>query len=154
MSAGGKFFETGPGFGRLWSIMSLFSPIRVRCALPAVVLAGAVFLVGAEVRAAQPSRADTSAVDAAFAEPEATQLRALATAAEAEFWLERHVPEGFTLGDAPEFFEAADEVFFNAEEGLLIFAYRSALTGKWIAWVAFDAQGAGVVHTAAIGPER
>ena len=52
------------------------------------------------------------------------------------------------------FFEAADEVFFNAEENLYVYAYRSAATGRWIAWVAFDADRAGVVHTAAIELDR
>lgn len=83
-------------------------------------------------------------------EPRAERLKALASALEAELWLEAEFPEGFTLAEAPEFFAAADEVFFEAQEQLLVFAYRSALTGRWIAWVAFDSAGRGVVHSAAV----
>ncbi len=82
--------------------------------------------------------------------PDAARLKALDSAAAAECWLAREIPEGSSLEDAPEFFEAADEVFFNAEENLWIYAYRSAATGKWIGWVAFDAGRTGVVHTAAV----
>jgi hypothetical protein len=87
-------------------------------------------------------------------EPNASQLRRLRTAAEVELWLAREVPEGFSIAEAPGFFEAADEVFFNAEENLFVYAYRSAETGRWIAWVAFDADRSGVVHTAAINLDR
>lgn len=87
-------------------------------------------------------------------EPSAAQLRRLRSAADVELWLAREVPDGFTLAEAPEFFAAADEVFFNAEENLHVYAYRSAVTGRWIAWVAFDAERGGVVHTAAIDLDR
>ncbi len=87
-------------------------------------------------------------------EPSASQLRRLKSVAEVECWLAHEVPEGLTLSEAPDFFAAADEVFFNAEENLFIYAYRSASTGGWIAWVAFDADRTGVVHTAAIAVDR
>ncbi len=82
--------------------------------------------------------------------PDAAKLKALDSAGAAERWLAREIPAGFALEDAPDFFEAADEVFFNAEESLWIYAYRSASTGKWIGWVAFDAERTAVTHTAAV----
>ena len=87
-------------------------------------------------------------------EPSACLLRRLKHATEVELWLGREVPEGLTLAEAPEFFAAADEVFFSEEENLFVYAYRSAETGRWIAWVAFDADRTGVVHTAAIDLDR
>ena len=95
-----------------------------------------------------------SSAESQGCEPNPVQLRRLRCAAEVELWLAREIPEGFTLAEAPGFFEAADEVFFNAEENLYVYAYRSAATGRWIAWVAFDADRAGVVHTAAIELDR
>lgn len=82
--------------------------------------------------------------------PDAAKLKALDNAEAAERWLAREIPAGSALEDAPDFFEAADEVFFNAEESLWIYAYRSAATGKWIGWVAFDAERTAVTHTAAV----
>lgn len=116
-------------------------------------LAFVVPMAGVTARGAETSGAVAITADA-DAEPKAAQLKALASAAEAELWLETLIPEGFTLGEAPAFFEAADEVFYQAEEDLLVFAYRSSVTGKWIAWVAFDADRTGVVHTAAIDLDR
>lgn len=88
--------------------------------------------------------------EAPVEEPVARRLKVLATAHEAEQWLAQAIPVGLTLREAPDFFAAADEVFFEPEETLLIFAYRSATAGAWIAWVAFDEDCAGVLHTAAI----
>jgi hypothetical protein len=119
-------------------------------------LAGAL-AVSSFAQAASESEAGAMKVGSAESqglEPNAVQLRRLGSAAEVELWLAREVPEGFTLAEAPGFFEAADEVFFNAEENLFIYAYRSAVTGRWIAWVAFDADRTGVVHTAAIELDR
>lgn len=87
---------------------------------------------------------------ATVSEPVAGQLKALGSAAEAELWLGQRILPGFTLAEAPEFFADADEVFFEEAEGLFVYAYRSAVTGKWIAWIAFDAERSGVLHTAAI----
>lgn len=82
--------------------------------------------------------------------PDAGQLRSLESVTDAELWLETWVPVGMSYEQAPEFFDAADEVFFESSEQLWVFAYRSAKTGRWIAWVAFDAEGDTVVHTAGI----
>lgn len=125
------------------------SPLRATRSL----LCAGLVLVGS-VSGAATAQAAEGVVVKAEGEPRAGQLKALASAAEAELWLETLIPLGFTLGEAPGFFEAADEVFYQAEEGLLIFAYRSSVTGKWIAWVAFDADRTGVLHTAAIDLDR
>jgi len=119
-------------------------------------LLGAGFLAVAPVGHAQCKARVVSvrSAESQGLEPSASQLRRLRSAADVELWLAREVPEGFTLAEAPEFFAAADEVFFNAEENLHVYAYRSAVTGRWIAWVAFDADRSGVVHTAAIDLDR
>ena len=118
--------------------------------LRVLVCAGALGFAGLRMEAAQkPGTAEAGAF-----EPSAAQLKRLASAADAEVWLAREIPQGLTLAEAPEFFGAADEVFFNAEENLHVYAYRSAVTGRWIAWVAFDADRAAVVHTAAVELER
>lgn len=130
---------------------------------PSRVFIGSFLLVGAiamisPVQAGSESGAGAkknirSAESQGF-EPSASQLRRLKCAAEVELWLAREIPEGLTIAEAPGFFEAADEVFFNAEENLYIYAYRSSVTGRWMAWVAFDADRTGVVHTAAIELDR
>jgi hypothetical protein len=81
---------------------------------------------------------------------QAAELSALRDATAAEEWLANNIPVGAALADAPEFFADADEVFFDAEENLLVFVYRSSDRSRWIAWVSFDAERVGVVHTAAI----
>lgn len=113
-------------------------------------------LLSLAVSHAEASANETSGVvlQAGVFEPSAMQLSRLTNAADVELWLEREIPVGLTLAEAPEFFAAADEVFFNAEENLFIYAFRSAATGRWVAWVAFDADRTGVVHTAAIDLER
>lgn len=117
--------------------------------------AGLVLVSCATGLTVQAAEAPAAAIrSGAEVEPSAAQLKALASAAEAELWLETVIPVGFTLREAPAFFEAADEVFYEAEEDLLVFAYRSSVTGKWIAWVAFDADRTGVVHSAAIDLDR
>jgi hypothetical protein len=119
--------------------------------------AGAVLALGSGVaRGAEEetTRVEEQAGAVVAAGPSAERLKALERAEEAELWLEQAIPVGFTVGEAPEFFEAADEVFFEAGEGLHVFAYRSAETGRWIAWVAFDADRSGVIHTAAIELDR
>ena len=121
------------------------------CSLLGLGLLGAAPQVQAAPKAA--GSAPRSVVSQGF-EPSASQLRRLRNAADVELWLAREVPEGLTLAEAPEFFADADEVFFNAEENLYVYAYRSAATGRWIAWVAFDPQRTGVVHTAAIDLDR
>lgn len=70
-------------------------------------------------------------------------------ASDAELWLLTYFPPGTTLAEAPHFFAAANEVFFDAEEQLLFFTYRSHEEGRWIAWVAFDPERGAVAHTAA-----
>jgi hypothetical protein len=121
------------------------------------VLAGALVatsLVQAAPEGGSGAKNKVRSAESQGCEPSPVQLRRLRCAAEVELWLAREIPEGFTLAEAPGFFEAADEVFFNQEENLYVYAYRSAATGRWIAWVAFDADRAGVVHTAAIELER
>ena len=110
--------------------------------------------LGAGPVAQATAQAAPSRDEALAAESSAKQLRVLATAHEAEQWLGQAIPVGLTLREAPDFFAAADEVFFEPEQALLIFAYRSATAGAWIAWVAFDEDCAGVLHTAAIDLER
>lgn len=112
------------------------------------ILASAGIAAGSLVRAA-PAGAEGARCIVSDG-PDAARLKALDSAEAAECWLAREIPAGASLEDAPEFFEAADEVFFNAEENLWIYAYRSAATGKWLGWVAFDAGRTGVVHTAAV----
>lgn len=129
-------FLTRAALGLAWTTLGLGAGLtRAAAAAPAV------------------EKAEPKIVEAAGG-PSAAKLKALASAAEAELWLEQAIPAGLTVGEAPDFFEAADEVFFEAGEGLHVFAYRSAETGKWIAWVAFDADRNGVAHTAAIELER
>lgn len=98
--------------------------------------------------------AASHAAEPAISEPGADQLKRSIDAEAAEAWLARAIPEGLMMAEAPEFFAAADEVFYNAEEDLFIYAYRSAATGRWIAWVAFDSDRARVAHTAAIELDR
>lgn len=128
------------------------------CLLPlsALRVFGCVFAFGMAASAAHaaPQTGPESRVGSADFEPSASLLRRLKNAEEVELWLAREIPQGLTLAEAPEFFAAADEVFFNAEENLYVYAYRSAETGRWIAWVAFDADRSGVVHTAAINLDR
>lgn len=123
-------------------------------AYPFRVLAVSLFAAAAAASGAPVCLAASAACEARAAAkpagPDASRLKALNHAEAAERWLAREIPAGFALEDAPEFFEAADEVFFNAEENLWIYAYRSAATGKWIGWVAFDVERTGVVHTAAV----
>lgn len=121
-------------------------PVALRFALCSGLLSGAVSW--AEAGSSNGLRGEECI--AADLEPCAAQLKRLKTAAEVEAWLAREVPEGLSLAEAPEFFAAADEVFLSAEEGLFLYVYRSAATGRWTAWVAFDADRTGVVHTAAI----
>ena len=124
----------------------LFRPVVLRVLL----CAGGLGAAGLRMEAAQKP----GAVDAGAFEPSAVQLKRLASATDAELWLAREIPQGLTLAEAPDFFGAADEVFFNAEENLYVYAYRSAVTGRWIAWVAFDADRTAVVHTAAVELDR
>ena len=65
-------------------------------------------------------------------------------------WLARNLPVGTTLSEFPGFFAAASEIFFDGDENLLVFVYRGADGHPWLAWVSFDSEGMGVVHTAAI----
>lgn len=131
-------------------MLSRFSP-RGSALFRVIVCAAGLGFAGAHAQAAEPGEPAGSVV--AF-EPSAAQLKRLASAVDAEAWLAREIPAGLTLAEAPEFFAAADEVFFNEEENLFIYAYRSAATGRWIAWVAFDAGRTGVVHTAGIELDR
>lgn len=108
----------------------------------------------AQAESAPASGRACSTSEAGWLEPDAAQLRHLGDAVQAELWLSQKILPGFTLAEAPEFFASADEVFFDAEENLFIYAYRSAVTGKWVAWVAFDAERTGVVHTSAIALDR
>ena len=82
--------------------------------------------------------------------PSLAELTALPDADSAEDWLEQAIPVGTALADAPDFFAAASEVFYDADENLVVFVYRSSDRGRWIAWVSFDSERVGVVHTAAI----
>ncbi len=78
------------------------------------------------------------------------ELVGLPNAGAAEEWLANAIPLGTALADAPDFFAAASEVFYDADENLVVFVYRSSDRGRWIAWVSFDSERVGVVHTAAI----
>ncbi len=71
-------------------------------------------------------------------------------AAAADTWLTHAIPVGTTLADAPDFFAAASEVFYDADEDLMVFVYRSAERGRWLAWVSFDARRMSVVNTSAV----
>ncbi len=79
----------------------------------------------------------------------AADLAAQPDALAAEAWLLKSIPAGTALADAPDFFAAAHEVFYDPQEGLMVFVYRSATSPRWKAWVSFDPQRAGVVHSAA-----
>lgn len=93
--------------------------------------------------AASPSR--PLSVKSALASDLARQPDAEA----AETWLAQNIPDGATLGDFPDFFAAAHEAFFDAQENRLVFVYRSAAPGRWVAWVSFDGERNGVVDTIA-----
>ena len=106
---------------------------------------GPVAASAAPIPAARPSEAA-----AAPASSLAAELALLPDAAAATAWLERNVPVGTALAEFPGFFADANEIFFDGEENLLVFVYLGADDRPWIAWVSFDADGFGVVHTAAL----
>ena len=127
----------------------MLPPFLSRRLLVIAALAAVAGTASVPVHAA-PAEAEMASCPATPDGPDAAKLKALDSAEAAERWLAREIPAGSALEDAPEFFEAADEVFFNTEESLWIYAYRSAATGKWIGWVAFDAERTAVTHTAAV----
>lgn len=86
---------------------------------------------------------------AALASELATELALQPDAASAEGWLSRHIPAGTSLSDHPRFFAAAHEAYFDGEDSVLVFVYRSATPGRWTAWVTFDAERVGVLDTSA-----
>lgn len=141
---------------RGWDVFSRFMGSRfiTRMGFRFFVGAGLTSLAGTIAQAEEVSLAEPVRGEAVEVAPRVWQFTHLTTAAEAERWLAREIPDGLMLLEAPDFFAAADEVFFNAEEDLFIYAYYSAETGKWVAWVAFDADRARVVHTAAIDLDR
>lgn len=97
-------------------------------------------------RAEAPATSGASSLAVALS----AELTGLADAASAEEWLADAIPVGTALADEPDFFADASEVFYDADEGLVVFVYRSATRGRWVAWVSFDSERVGVVHTAAI----
>ncbi|TAG31284.1 MAG: hypothetical protein EAZ36_03095 [Verrucomicrobia bacterium] len=81
---------------------------------------------------------------------DASDLIAQPNASAAQRWLETCFPVGTTLADAPHFFAAAQEVFYDAEESLLFFVYRSSEPDQWTAWIGFDPERGVVTQAAAI----
>lgn len=81
----------------------------------------------------------------------ATEFTLLPDASSAEAWLAQNIPAGTALSDHPGFFAAAHEVFFDGEDHVLVFVYRSATPERWVAWVSFDAERMGVIDTTATG---
>lgn len=92
---------------------------------------------------AAPAQASSSASYATAELMRATDADA------AEAWLTRQIPAGTALSEHPDFFAAANEAFYDAQDGLLIFVYRSPAPGRWVAWVSFDPERGGVVATTA-----
>ena len=126
-----------------------FCPLPLRTARLAFCLcAGVLFPSFTATRLAASTETDSAAP--ASLRSLVAELSALPNADAAEDWLADTIPLGTALADAPDFFAAANEVFYDADEDLVVFVYRSSGHGRWIAWVSFDSERVGVVHTAAI----
>lgn len=125
----------------------MLTPSVFRLSRAALVLCGAAF---SPLVSASKATTPAVAVRPTSASASAAELGALPDAESAETWLEHNIPVGTVLAEFPGFFAAASEVFLDSEENLLVFVYPAAEEGRWLAWVSFDAEGYGVVHTAAI----
>jgi hypothetical protein len=127
--------------------------LRIRLSLPRVPGLTACLCASAFLPAlASPLQASTECVHevaARHTNHSVAELTGLPDASAAEAWLGKAIQPGDTLADHPDFFAAASEVFFDADENLLVFVYRSAHSDRWIAWVSFEAERMVVVHTAA-----
>lgn len=88
-------------------------------------------------------------IHSAAASEFATEFTLLPDASFAEAWLAQHIPAGTALSDHPRFFAAAHEVFFDSEDNVLVFVFRSASPDRWVAWVSYDAERIGVIDTTA-----
>ena len=119
-------------------------PFRLAAGLALVTVATALPAVACNRAHAPAPKATTPATTEAAAD-----LSRQSFAADAEAWLTRQLPSGTTLSEHPDFFAAAHEAFYDAQDGLLIFVYRSASPGRWVAWVSFDPERGGVVATTA-----
>jgi hypothetical protein len=106
-----------------------------------------VLLASPDARAASPI--PPAKASASLGSELATELALQPDAASAEAWLSRHIPAGTSLSDHPRFFAAAHEAYFDGEDSVLVFVYRSATPGRWTAWVTFDAERVGVLDTSA-----
>ena len=141
-----KFPETFPRRRRRIGVMAQrFRPLSSRVFRLAWFLCAGVLLPSFAAPCLKAAPAAEAPVPSLVAE-----LAARPDAEAAEDWLADVIPPGTALADAPDFFAAASEVFYDADENLVVFVYRSSNRGRWIAWVSFDSERVGVVHTAAI----